>query len=858
MHTPILLQTKIKIPVPRSGGVRRQRLLDRLNRTTDGRLALVCAPAGFGKTTLIGQWAEQSSSKIAWYSLDETDNDLMKFWRYAIHALQAHLPPGFGERMEPLLQAYPNVAMPTILDALLQELEEREEGGLLTLVLDDYHTISAAFIHDSVGYLIDHLPEGVRLVIASRSELPLSTTSKWRVRGKLIDIGSRQLEFTEEETRRFCQDTSGLRLSDERIQLLQKWTEGWAASLQLLVLTLKEHEDPDRFFLQYSGSDRGLIQYLLEEVLGQLPADIRRFLLRTSILSRFDAECCEAVTLGNDSRAMLDRLQRLNLFLVPLDDTQGWYRYHHLFSMFLKTQLLKEDPELAVALHRLAADHLAGRSLLEEALEHSLEAGDIGTAIGLLGAQISSVIERGEWSTLLRWMNRLPTEALPFQIRLLYAFTLIVTGQFESAAEELRRLERFAADAEPGEERQEMRSSLFFAKINLAFSSGDYEQWYSYADRIPDMLPESPLLYRFNYNTNEPFVRRTAFGLRGMQTPETEAIAGRIIGILDSHGWGQSLFTQYIVQSLAEGYYEWDRLGDSRRLLRRIEPIARKHRIAGLLVPNLVAAARLQWAEGSEKEAHRTIEDTIELVRDELREPRWLAPLHAFQAGLHLRAGNTALAETLLSSLKLAAPNKPSLMKNLEYLTYARLLGAKRKEKDALGLLETLNRLNRREGCIVGIVDAEALQALLNAQRGYRSEAFAHLGEALALGEANGYIRAFVDEGEPMRSLLMQFKEQRNREEHRGISEEYLERLIGRFPLKEAPMPSERLIEPLSPKESAVLLEAVRGAANREIADRLHLTEGTVKVYLSRIYGKLGVSSRIQALRRAEELQLFE
>ena len=856
MHSQIILQTKIKTPVPRAGGVRRERLLDRLNRSSEGRLAFICAPAGFGKTTLVSQWAEQASAGIAWYSLDETDNDLMKFWRYAIYSLAPLLTPGLGERIDPLLRAFPNVTIHTVLDFLLQELEERE-GAPIAIVLDDYHSITDASIHDSVGYLIERLPEKVRLIVASRSEIPFPT-AKWRVRDQLVDIRPDHLSFTDEEIRRFYTDSAGLSLTDERVSLLRKWTEGWAASLQLIALTLKEHSDPDRFFKQYEGTDRSLIQYLLDEVFSGLPRELQRFLLRTSILDRLDAESCDALTLGGDGRDMLERLQKLNLFLIPLDDTQGWFRYHHLFSAFLRSQLEKDEPTLLPELHRLAANHFAGRSLLEEALEHSLECRDAGLSVQLLGLQISSVLERGEWGTLLRWMRRIPREALPFGLSLLYAFTLIITGQFDAAEEELRRLERLTLEEEPGEALREMQSGLFFAKINLAFSSGNYEQWYSYADRIPDMLPESPLLYRFNYNTNEPFVRRTAFGLKGMQNPETEAIAKRIVGILESHGWGQSLFTQYILQSLGEGYYEWNRLEDCVGLLKLIEPIARKHRIAGLLVPNRIAYARYLSAEGRVKDALAAVDDTIELVSEELEEPRWLSCLYALQAYLHLRNGNALQAEKALSPLKLSAQDKPSLPKNWEYVTYARLLGAKRKEKEALGLLGTLSRLNHRESNIAGIVDIAVLQALLNAQCGLRSLAFSHLEEALEYGSANGYVRSFVDEGEPMRSLLMQFKEHSSRGGQEGKWDSYIESLLGHFPRKEKLLHAAELPEQLTRKEIAVLLEAVRGAANREIAERLHLTEGTVKVYLSRIYGKLGVSTRIQALRRAEELRLFE
>ncbi|THF73447.1 LuxR C-terminal-related transcriptional regulator [Cohnella fermenti] len=857
----VVLLTKIRTPVPRREEIRRERLLSTLALVPERRLTLISAPPGYGKTTLVSQWAESASLRVAWYSLDETDNDLMKFWRYLIASVSRIVSGELDKRMAPLLGGYPSTTIETIVDVLLAELEPLE-GDSIAIVLDDYHSIADPSIHASIDYLIERMPGHVRLIVASRHELPLSA-AKWRVRRQLLDIRPDQLLFTEDEIRRFCDQSAAIPLTEERLGLLCKWTEGWAASLQLIALTLKEHDDPDRFFRQYAGTDRSHVQYLLNEVFGRLPSKLREFLLRTSVLSRFDAAAAEALAPEHNGREMLERLLRLNLFLVPLDDAGGWHRYHHLFAKFLREQLEQEDAALIPELHRLAARHLAERRLPEEALEHSLEAGDAALSVPLLGGQIASVLERGEWSTLLRWMRRIPQDALPFELSLLCAFTLIVTGEFADAAEELRRLERLTEAMEPGDALQESRSGLFFAKINLAFSTGDYEQWYAYADRIPDMLPESPWLYRFNYNTNEPFVRRTAFGLRGMQNAETDAIALRIVGILEEHGWGDSLFTQYILQSLAEGYCEWNRLADCSRLLRRVEPIARRSRTGGLFVPNRLTRVRLLAAEGRFKDARSELDQAIELVREELEETVWLGSMLAFKACLDLKEGNVFRAEKALASLKLSAYDSPSLLRYSEYIAYARLLGMKRKEKEALGLLGKLGRLSHRENCISGIVEVAILQALLNAQRGFRGQAFERLREALEYGADNGYIRSFLDEGEAMLSLLSQFKEALERGEidcegAKRAPGPYVAALLELFPRKAQRQRPDELPELLSPKETAVLLEAARGAVNREIAERLHLTEGTVKVYLSRIYGKLGVATRVQALRKAEELRLFE
>lgn len=858
-----ILLTKIRPPVPRANGIARERLTARLAEASRGRLTLVCAPAGFGKTTLLSQWAQEAPGFVAWYSLDETDNDLMKFWRTFVRSLSPLAPRGLNDRIDSLLQAYPNATMSAILDSLLNELQESLSTPL-AIVLDDYHAIADERIHDTLGYFIDRAPAGVRLVIASRSAPPLRT-AKWNARGERHELTAKHLSFTTEEAARFCRESAGLPLSDDRIGLLMQWTEGWPASLQLASLTIGEEKDWDRFFEHYKGADRNLTQYLLEEVFAGLAPELRDFLLRTSVLSRFDADACDALTLGTDSGRRLEELQRRNLFLSPLGPAGAWFRYHHLFSQFLREQLDLLEPGLAPELHRRAAAHLFGRGLADEAMEHALEARDWALSARILGGHVQTILRNGQLATLLRWMGRMPPEAAPPELSLLYAFALVVTGQFERARAEVDRLEGLLAGMETNARSRELQSGLFFVKVNLAFTSGDYEQWYAYADRLPGMLPESPAFYYFNYNTNETFLRRTLFGLRGMQTAETETIAHRITGIMESHGWGGSLFTLYIYQSLAEGYYDWNRQNDSAELVRRIEPYALKHGIPGLYVPNRITAAKLFRAAGDAEAAFAALEEAREEAARMPESAHWTRCLLSAEAALHVQEGNLPQAEKILSALGLAPQDKPTPFTASAYEALSRLLGARRKEREALKLLEELKRLNRREGILIGLAENAALLALIESQRGRRAQAFSHLAEALLAGEPNGYVRTFVDEGKPMESLLRQYLEHCRRQAGNGgdgrpqPSLEYVAKLLDAFPRKEPAAAGNRLLaEPLTDKETAVLLEAVRGAGNREIAQRLHLTEGTVKVYLSRIYAKLGVSSRIQALHRAEELRLFE
>lgn len=860
----VILRTKIRPPVPRGNGISRDRLTRRLTQALEGRVTIICAPAGFGKTTLLSQWARQVAAPVAWYSLDETDNDLVKFWRTLAHALAPFVSSSLPDRLASMLQAYPQVSIYAILDVLLYDLEEHSPEAL-AIVLDDYHAVEDASIHESLAYLIDHLPDRLHITLSSRTEPPIAT-ARWNARGQRLNLSTTHLSFTSEEAGRFCRESAGLTLTEDNIEQLTRWTEGWAAGLQLTSLAIGERGDPERLIAHEPIGDRNVMQYLLDEIFGSLPPELKRFLLRTSVLSRFDASACDALADTRDGARTLEELQKRNLLLVPLDEKGAWFRYHHLFSLFLRNQLRLEAPELTPVLNRTAALHLSGRGLMDEAIEHAVAAQDGELAVRLLAEHVFAVLRRGELATLLRWMERMQAEELPAPLSLLQTYLQLVTGRLDQARGALDRLEK-RAEALTGAASIEMQSGLFFLKVNLAFMTGDYEQWYVYAERLPELLPQSPLFFHVNYNTTEPFVRRTLFGLRGVQNAEIEAISLKILSILEAHGWGEAPFALYILQSMAEGYYEWNRLRDSMMLIRRIEPTARRERIAGLYVPNRITAARILWAQDEREAAYEVLEEAAEELRAFADSASWEGALRAAKAHLLIREGRLPEADKALDPLRLR-PEQPSLFQTYEYTVLARQLGARRKEKEAVRLTDKLLRMRRREGCLAGSAEIAALQALVEAQRGYRSEAIGRLGEALAVGHPNGYVRTFLDEGEPMQSLLGQSRhntaaaqQEPSTGEESGATalEAYTAALLEQFPRKkQSAARGAELPEPLTAKEYAVLLEAVGGAANREIAERLHLKETTVKVYLSRIYAKLGVASRIQALHRASELGLFE
>ncbi|QRG66650.1 LuxR C-terminal-related transcriptional regulator [Brevibacillus choshinensis] len=862
VHQPrsVILKTKTTLPGARPGSVRRNHLLNRLDEGLFCKLTILCAPAGYGKTTLLTQWAHQQSAKPAWLSLDEMDNDLIRFWKYVVHTIADSRLPELAERLEPLMGAVSHTSIFTFIDSLLYELDSIEQPVIL--LLDDYHAIFEEQIHLSLSYFIDYLPGHVHLFIASRNALPFST-AKWTLRGQACHISLEQLRFTHQETASFYHDSHGISLHPQQIERILERTEGWVAGLQLAAISLTNPVHHDRFFDGFNGSHHNITEYLLHEVWLRLPADLQDFLLATCILKRMDAPLCNRLTNQTQSHQILTFLHRQNIFLIPLDDYHSWYRYHHLFGDFLEGQLQRRDPQKAVDLHRIASAAFAERGLYDEAIDHAFAAFDFSVAAQLLEKHFPQMIARGELSTLLHWLTRFPqpAEMLPPSMRLLSAFIQILCGQAEQAQKELPSLEATCAAIEDPVEQEQFVSGLFFVRANLIFALGQFETLISGADTFYKALPENPLFFSFNYNATEPFIRRTTLGLKGMLSPQTEFVGNMFSGILAAHGWQDSLFNMYVMMALAEGYYEWNRLEESAALLEQIEPIARRRKIPGLLVPCLLTKAKIALATGASIQARGIVEEALETIHM-WSEDYWANPLRAFLARVHLADGHISLAMEQLDKLPSFIREKPMLQRELELLTLVRSLLAKQEGEDVFWILDTLKMASKREGLLTSQVDIAILQALAKQQLGQIEEAKAYLQEALVIGEANGYVRSFLDDGPALYPLLAACRANKGKQpHHKAASPSYVMQLLdllSKTDTKRKTDHSSPLLEPLTGKEMILLSMLSQGASNKEIAEQLGNTVGTVKVYLHRIYGKLGVTNRTQALLKAQELSLQE
>jgi LuxR family transcriptional regulator, maltose regulon positive regulatory protein len=451
-----LLRTKLRPPPVRAGLIPRARLDKVLEAGTRGRLCLVDAPAGSGKTTLLAQWclADAASRRVAWVSLDESDDDPVRFWVYVIEAIRV-VAPGFGEAPLGLLQGSgsADVLTEAVLPQLLNELEA--SGAELMLLLDDFHLISSSTCHDTLGFFVAHLPANVHVVLSTRVDPPLQL-ARLRASGELTELRIADLEFTDTEATTLLNQSMGLALTAQQIQRLWERTEGWAAGLVLAGLSLRGRADPELFITSFETGHRHVIDYLGSEVLAAQPAPLRDFLVRTSILERLSAPLCDAVLETESSGELLAELEQANQFLIPLDDHRRWYRYHHLFAQLLRLQLAKREPALAPVLHRRAAAWYRDAGDVEAAISHFAAAGEFAEAGALIFRHWLAYILRGRVATVQRWLDMLPDDVVTADpsIALVAGW---VGGQGDASIQEI---ERWLAAAEAGHHREPLPSRL--------------------------------------------------------------------------------------------------------------------------------------------------------------------------------------------------------------------------------------------------------------------------------------------------------------------------------------------------------------------------------------------------------------
>jgi LuxR family maltose regulon positive regulatory protein len=506
----VLLATKLHVPGSHPGLVPRPRLADQLDEGLGRGLILACAPAGYGKTALLADWVRRGRRPIAWLSLDTADNDPARFWRYVVAALDRACP-GIGGRIGPLLGPPAPPSFDPLLEALINELAARLGSGEALLVLDDYHVISSEPVHSSLRFLLEQRPPGLCLILASRSDPPLSL-ARYRARGQLAELRAAELRFTAKEAAALLQQVAaapGGALPDAASSALAARTEGWAAGLQLAGLSLRGQHDVAGFVAAFTGSHRYVLDYLAEEVLERQSEQVRTFLLETSVLERLSGALCDAVTGRTGSQAMLEHVEQAGLFLAPLDEVRGWWRYHHLFADLLRARLQDEQPGRVSQLHRTATAWHEVHGLADDAIRHAVAAPDMTWAARLIEQHFDAVFYlRGEAATIQRWISALPDDLVRSRSRLLLAQAQMANaggraaaaGPLLDAAErafEASADEPFAPAADPGASLlANVTGGIAIGRAYLAALRGDAEATAAFASRAMAELGEDDQLPR--------------------------------------------------------------------------------------------------------------------------------------------------------------------------------------------------------------------------------------------------------------------------------------------------------------------------------------------------------------------------
>ena len=878
-----ILATKLYTPPSRLNIVLRPCLIERLTGAMHCKLTLISAPAGFGKTTLVSEWLAGCQRPAAWLSMDEGDNDPTRFLTYLVAALRT-IAANIGEEVLSALQSPQPPFTESILTALLNEITTIPDN--FVLVLDDYHVIDSKPVDEDLTFLLEHLPPQMHLVIATRED-PSLPLARLRARGQLTELRAADLRFAPAEVAEFLNRVMGLNLSDGDVAALESRTEGWIAGLQMAALSMQGHPDASSFIQAFTGSHRFVLDYLLEEVLQRQPVEVQTFLLRTSILERLCSPLCEAVLKApvNSGQETLEYLERANLFIIPLDNERRWYRYHHLFADLLRKRLGQSlAPEEITKLQIDASEWYENNGLILDAFRHAAAANDVERAERLLDSKEMHLYIPGAVTTILNWLESLSTATLDARPALWWrqAQMLLLGGQITGVEEKLRATEAALAaaalpDIEVDDRTRDLIGKIAAIRSNVALAQRQAETMLIQAQRAleylhPKNLPDRSSATRdmgFAYylQGNRAAAGRTfaealsiaqasgdvvepllaTIGLAQIQELENQLYlaAKSYQHILPQIGDYSLLNAGVVYLGLARIYYEWNELNSAEQYGEQSLQLARQYnQVVSRSLMSEVFLARLKLAQGDVGGATALLAQADQSARQHNFLHR-MPEVVAVQVLMFLHRGDLAAAAQLAKTHELP-------------ISQARVYLAQGAPSTALAVLgpylqqvETKNWQDERLKVMV-------LQAVALHAHGEKVKALQLLGEALSLAEEpGGFIRLFVDEGPRMVELLFAAGAQ-------GIRPDYVNKLLAAFtaepkgqrPTASVPS-SSMLVDPLTARELEVLRLIAAGLSNQEICVRLFLALDTVKGHNHRIFEKLQVQRRTEAIARARELGLL-
>jgi LuxR family maltose regulon positive regulatory protein len=900
-----LLQTKFYIPPPQPNFVHRLRLTNRIDEGLSRKLTLISAPAGFGKTTLLSDWFLTAQRQVTWLSLEEADNDPTRFWTYFLATLQA-LQEGLVKNAQDFLHAEGHqtnllTQLEPFITILINDISNY--SGEFALVLDDYQQIDNLAIHEGIVFLIDHIPPRMHLMLTCRADPPLPL-ARLRARAQMTELRSDDLRFTSDEIIEFLNRIMSLNLSIDQIAALEARTEGWIAGLQLAAISLQNRENPTEFIESFTGSHRFILDYLVDEVLNCQPEDVQSFLLDTSILERFTGPLCDSLTGRNDGQQALRQLEQSNLFIVPLDNERRWYRYHRLFADLLQSRLHDFKPDRVPVLHRRACDWFENENLLPEAIHHALTMQDFKIAAQLIEKAAEMLRQRGEIATLTDWMNALPRNVWRSHpaLCIAYARALADTAQHK-AVQALLEDAQIGLGSNPDiddPKRSSLQGQIAALAAYLDITGNHFDRAIELSERARQLLAGDDMRWRSFVALNLAGAYRftsdwTAASQAYLEASDLSQAAGDKVNALaalslrgevlqaqgllhQSAGQFEQVLelarrlaiptapvTGYALVGLGRAWCEWNDLPASARYVQDGLECGKKGDILDVLLRGYLVLSRICQAQGDLDGALQALNGAdlaarqigVEGVRD------WVG---AFRAQVWLARGEAGAAQDWASSYR--GEMNDTIFPTIA-IALARVRLAQGQMDKALRLLEHARQSAYAVGRLGNAVQILVVEALAHQARGSFEEAYSTLSGGLTLAEPEGYLRVFLDEGEPMRLLLAKFKSLIEDQASatvpgdQKISIDYLDRILAAFsipfvlPAHELNSQQPFLLEPLSERELEILRLMAAGLSNREIAIREVVSINTVKTQVKSIYGKLGAHTRADALMAARQLGLL-